>query len=158
MESLKNTQTYKDHEPLCHCLLTMFYHVLPVSFHVFLFFGVRRGDESTFENQTVDIKGREKTELKKGSTSLLACGCPLRLWMSMPVLRTGRCSEQTHCIEGRESLLMAHTFNIRAREAEASLWIRGQPKLQNEFQDSHGYIEKTCLDPPSPLKTKMCYA
>jgi hypothetical protein len=24
-------------------------------------------------------------------------------------------------------------------------WVRGQPGLQSEFQDSHGYTEKPCL-------------
>jgi hypothetical protein len=25
-------------------------------------------------------------------------------------------------------------------------WVRGQPGLQSEFQDSHGYTEKSCLE------------
>jgi hypothetical protein len=34
-------------------------------------------------------------------------------------------------------------------------WVRGQPGLQSEFQDSQGYTEKPCLKKPKPkLKPK----
>ena len=40
-----------------------------------------------------------------------------------------------------------HSFNPSTLEAEAggSLWVQGQPGLQNEFQNSQGYIAKTWL-------------
>jgi hypothetical protein len=28
---------------------------------------------------------------------------------------------------------------------QADFWVRGQPGLQSEFQDSQGYTEKPCL-------------
>jgi hypothetical protein len=31
------------------------------------------------------------------------------------------------------------------RQRQADFWVRGQPGLQSEFQDSQGYIEKDCL-------------
>jgi hypothetical protein len=31
------------------------------------------------------------------------------------------------------------------RQRQADLWVRGQPGLQSEFQDSQGYTEKPCL-------------
>jgi hypothetical protein len=31
------------------------------------------------------------------------------------------------------------------RQKQADFWVRGQPGLQNEFQDSQGYTEKPCL-------------
>jgi hypothetical protein len=31
------------------------------------------------------------------------------------------------------------------RQRQADFWVRGQPGLQSEFQDSQGYIEKPCL-------------
>ena len=31
------------------------------------------------------------------------------------------------------------------RQRKADFWVRGQPSLQCEFQDSQGYIEKPCL-------------
>jgi hypothetical protein len=31
------------------------------------------------------------------------------------------------------------------RQRQADFWVRGQPGLQSEFQDSHGYTEKPCL-------------
>ena len=39
------------------------------------------------------------------------------------------------------------TDNPSAWESEAggSLWVQGQSNLQNEFQDSQDYTEKTCL-------------
>jgi hypothetical protein len=42
---------------------------------------------------------------------------------------------------------MAHAFNPSTWNAKAggSLRVRGQPGLQSEFQDSQGYIEKSCL-------------
>jgi hypothetical protein len=33
-------------------------------------------------------------------------------------------------------------------------WVRGQPGLQSEFQDSQGYTEKPFLDPPPNKKVK----
>jgi hypothetical protein len=44
--------------------------------------------------------------------------------------------------------VVAHAFNLSTWEAEAEAEagrFRGQPGLQNEFQDSQGYTEKPCL-------------
>lgn len=42
---------------------------------------------------------------------------------------------------------MVHVFNPRTWETEDGIFlVRGQPGLQNEFQDSQGYKEKTCLE------------
>jgi hypothetical protein len=30
------------------------------------------------------------------------------------------------------------------RQRQADFWVRGQPGLQSEFQDSQGYTEKPC--------------
>jgi hypothetical protein len=40
-----------------------------------------------------------------------------------------------------------HTPLIPAlgRQRQADFWVRGQPGLQSEFQDSQGYTEKSCL-------------
>jgi hypothetical protein len=32
------------------------------------------------------------------------------------------------------------------RQRQVGFWVRGQPGLQNEFQDSQGYTEKPCLE------------
>jgi hypothetical protein len=32
------------------------------------------------------------------------------------------------------------------RQWQADFWVRGQPGLQSEFQDSQGYTEKHCLE------------
>jgi hypothetical protein len=32
------------------------------------------------------------------------------------------------------------------RQRQADFWVRGQPGLQREFQDSQGYTEKPCLE------------
>jgi hypothetical protein len=32
------------------------------------------------------------------------------------------------------------------RQRQADFWVRGQPGLQSEFQDSQGYTEKPCLE------------
>jgi hypothetical protein len=31
------------------------------------------------------------------------------------------------------------------RQGKTNFWVRGQPGLQSEFQDSQGYTEKPCL-------------
>ena len=42
--------------------------------------------------------------------------------------------------------MVAHAFNPSTREVEqADFWVRGQPGLQSEYQDSQGYTEKPCL-------------
>jgi hypothetical protein len=40
------------------------------------------------------------------------------------------------------------------RQRQADFWVRGQPGLQSEFQDSQGYTEKLCLESPPPQKKK----
>jgi hypothetical protein len=56
------------------------------------------------------------------------------------------------------------TFSIPAlgRQRQVDFWVRGQPGLQSEFQDSQGYTEKPCLEkkkkkkkPKPPPKKKM---
>jgi hypothetical protein len=34
------------------------------------------------------------------------------------------------------------------RQRQEDFWVHGQPVLQSEFQDSQGYTEKPCLNPP----------
>ena len=40
------------------------------------------------------------------------------------------------------------------RQRQVDLWVRGQPGLQSEFQDSLGYTEKPCLKKPKKKKKK----
>jgi hypothetical protein len=49
-----------------------------------------------------------------------------------------------------------HTPLIPAfgRQRQVDLWVRGQPGLQSEFQDSQGYTEKSCLEKPKKKKKK----
>jgi hypothetical protein len=49
-----------------------------------------------------------------------------------------------------------HTPLIPAlgRQRQADFWVRGQPGLQSEFQDSQGYTEKPCLEKPKKKKKK----
>jgi hypothetical protein len=45
--------------------------------------------------------------------------------------------------------VVAYAFDPSTWEAEAEaadFWVRGQPGLQSEFQDSQGYTEKLCLE------------
>jgi hypothetical protein len=39
------------------------------------------------------------------------------------------------------------------RQRQADFWVRGQPGLQSEFQDSQGYTEKPCLKKTKQNKT-----
>jgi hypothetical protein len=47
-----------------------------------------------------------------------------------------------------------HTPLIPAlgRQTQVDFWVRGQPGLQSEFQDSQGYTEKPCLEKPKNKK------
>ena len=38
------------------------------------------------------------------------------------------------------------------RQRQADFWVRGQPGLRSEFQDSQGYVEKSCLGEPKEKK------
>jgi hypothetical protein len=38
------------------------------------------------------------------------------------------------------------------RQMQVDFWVRGQPGLQSEIQDSQGYTEKPCLETPPPQK------
>jgi hypothetical protein len=40
------------------------------------------------------------------------------------------------------------------RQRQVDFWVRGQPDLQSEFQDSQGYTEKPCLKKPKKKKKK----
>ena len=44
--------------------------------------------------------------------------------------------------------MLVHAFNPSTQEAGAggSLWVWGQPGLQSEFQDNHGYTDKPCFE------------
>jgi hypothetical protein len=39
-----------------------------------------------------------------------------------------------------------------SRQTQADFWVRDQPGLQSEFQDSQAYTEETCLETPPPKK------
>ena len=42
--------------------------------------------------------------------------------------------------------MVAHAFiPALGRQRQADFWVRGQPGLQSEFQDSQSYTEKPCL-------------
>jgi hypothetical protein len=43
----------------------------------------------------------------------------------------------------------------RQRQRQADFWVRGQPGLQSEFQDSQGYTEKPCLKTKTKNKNKQ---
>jgi hypothetical protein len=40
-------------------------------------------------------------------------------------------------------------------QRQEDLWVRGQPGLQSEFQDSQGYTEKPCLEKPKPKQQQQ---
>jgi hypothetical protein len=43
------------------------------------------------------------------------------------------------------------------RQRQADFWVRGQPGLQSEFQDSQCYTEKPCLKKQKNKTTQKCY-
>jgi hypothetical protein len=56
--------------------------------------------------------------------------------------------EPTHLSTKRWGQAWWHPPLIPAlgRQRQADFWVRGQPGLQSEFQDSQGYTEKPCLE------------
>jgi hypothetical protein len=48
---------------------------------------------------------------------------------------------------------VAHAFNPNTQR-QADFWVRGQPGLQSEFQDSQDYTEKPCLEKPKKQQQK----
>jgi hypothetical protein len=47
----------------------------------------------------------------------------------------------------KEPGVVAYAFNPSTqRQGQADFWVRGQPGLQSEFQDSQSYTEKPCLE------------
>jgi hypothetical protein len=43
------------------------------------------------------------------------------------------------------------------RQRQVDFWVRGQPGLQSEFQDSQGYTEKPCLENKTKQKNKNIF-
>jgi hypothetical protein len=41
------------------------------------------------------------------------------------------------------------------RQRQVDFWVRGQPGLQSEVQDSQGYTEKPCLEKPKKQTNKQ---
>jgi hypothetical protein len=50
--------------------------------------------------------------------------------------------------------MVAHAFNpALGRQRQVDFWVRGEPSLQSEFQNSQGYTDKPCLEKPkNPTK------
>jgi hypothetical protein len=44
------------------------------------------------------------------------------------------------------------------RQRQSNFWVRGQPDLQSEFQDSQDYTEKPCLEKTKQNKNKKTKA
>jgi hypothetical protein len=76
--------------------------------------------------------------------------------------RLGECQPQGQWSHWKRKSLdnneavVAHAFTSSTGEAEAgqALWVRGQPGLQSEFQDSQGYTEKPYLKNKQQKKTQ----
>jgi hypothetical protein len=47
---------------------------------------------------------------------------------------------------------------VLGRQRQADFWVRGQPGLQSEFQDSQSYTEKPCLKNKSKTNKQMAGA
>jgi hypothetical protein len=67
-----------------------------------------------------------------------------------------------HYRNGKPAGRWWHTPLIPAlgRQMQVDFWVRGQPGLQSEFQDSQGYTEKPCLKQTNKQTNKKenhCY-
>jgi hypothetical protein len=43
------------------------------------------------------------------------------------------------------NVCIKNAFLAPGRQRQVDFWVRGQPGVQSEFQDSPGYTEKPCL-------------
>jgi hypothetical protein len=58
----------------------------------------------------------------------------------------------------KELGVVVHAFNPSTRgQRQADFWVRGQPGLQSELQDSQGYTEKPCLEKQQQQQKKQKY-
>jgi hypothetical protein len=66
----------------------------------------------------------------------------------------GRKSEKRLPLKVWYSRAWWHTPLIPAlgRQRQADFWVRGQPGLQSEFQDTQSYTEKSCLENQNKIK------
>jgi len=48
-----------------------------------------------------------------------------------------------------------HQMWLSIWKLSANFWVRGQPGLQSEFQDSQGYTEKPCLEKTNKQTNKQ---
>jgi hypothetical protein len=73
-------------------------------------------------------------------------------------------SQKTHC---RNDILKSVTWARQwwrtpltpalGRQRQVDFWVRGQPGLQSEFQDSQGYTEKPCLEKQTNKQTSVTW-
>jgi hypothetical protein len=70
--------------------------------------------------------------------------------------RTTRSTQENPVLKNQNGRAWWRTPLVPAlrRQRQMDFWVRGQPGLQSEFQDSQGYTEKPCLEKPKKRKEK----
>jgi hypothetical protein len=59
---------------------------------------------------------------------------------------------QAPCQQNKKKKLSS--VKVKNEGIQADFWVRGQPGLQSEFQDSQGYTEKPCLEKQKQKQNK----
>jgi hypothetical protein len=89
-----------------------------------------------------------------GGTKSTRAAYVLHLWATSPVLNCILCVVRVKMKEPTRRWWRTPLIPALRRQRQVDFWVRSQPGLQSEFQDSQGYTEKPCLEKPKTNKNE----
>jgi hypothetical protein len=86
-------------------------------------------------------KVRQNCDLTPASSESEAALCLASLLLSH-----SRYIQKSWSVLRSQTMYPSEAIPALGRQRQVDFWVRGQPGLQSEFQDSQGYTEKPCLE------------